>query len=144
MINKQMLLVGSILFLALSAFGQLEKTIHQTFDLASKANVELDLYGEYTLIPWAGNNILVETKIQLFNSSASILKHFIEKDQRYLIEADTSSNGLLKLYSHDMKRSSLRTKTGAESTEVVETRIFIPENFIIRDDKNLVLEAAKN
>ena len=141
---KQISLVGLLLCLVTICFGQLEKTIHQTFELNETATVQLDLHGEYTLVTWAGNNILVESKIQLYNSSASVLKHFIEKDQRYLIEADTSTTGILKLFSHDKKRASLRTKTGAESTEIVETRIFIPENYAIRDDKTLVLEQAKN
>jgi hypothetical protein len=127
-----------------SCFAQLEKTIHQTFDLNAMTTVQLELYGEYTIVPWAGNNILVETKIQLYNSSASVLKHFIEKDQRYLIDADTALTGVIKLVSHDMKRAALRTKTGAESIENVETRIFIPENYAIKDEKTLVMEAAKN
>lgn len=133
-----------MLFGSFSCFAQLEKTIHQTFDLNSITTVQLELYGEYTLVPWAGNSILVETKIQLYNSSASILKHFIEKDQRYLIEIDTAISGILKLFSHDMKRADLRTKTGAESIENVETRIFIPENYAIKDKKTLVLEEVKN
>lgn len=137
---KQFILVGILLFSAFTTFAQLEQTIHQTFELNDKASVQLDLYGGYTLTPWAGNNILIETKIQLFNSSASIFKHFIEKDKRYQIEADTSSPEKLRLYSHDMKRTTLRTKTGAESTEVVETRIFIPENYLVKDEKNLVLK----
>jgi hypothetical protein len=137
---KQYILVGILLFSAFTIFAQLEQTIHQAFELNDKSSVQLDLYGEYTLTPWAGNNILIETKIQLFNSSASIFKHFIEKDKRYLIEADTSSSEKLRLFSHDMKRTTLRTKTGAESTEVVETRIFIPETYLVKDEKNLVLK----
>lgn len=141
---KTLLLAFTLSFFSLNCFGQLEKTIHQTFDLEGVEAVQLELYGVYTIVPWAGNNILVETKIQLYNSSESVLKHFIDKDKRYFIEADTLSEVQLKLFSHDMKRSSLRTKTGAESVENVETRIFIPENFVIKDEKTLVLEAAKN
>ena len=141
---RHILLVGAFLSFAKISFAQLEQTIHQTFELNDKTNVQLDLHGDYTFVPWASNNILIETKIQLFNSSASILKHFVEKDKRYLIEADTSLSDKLRLYSHDMKRTSLRTKTGAESTEIVETRIFIPDNFVIRDEKTLVLDKTKN
>ncbi len=141
---KQILLSAFLLSFAFASYGQLEKTIHQTFDLSEKSTILLDLHGAYTIVPWAGNNVLVETKVQLFNSSAAVLKHFVEKDQRYLIEADTAAAGTVKLVSHDKKRASLRTKSGAESTEIVETRIFVPENFAIRDDKTLVLETEKN
>jgi hypothetical protein len=113
----------SILFftviLASNCFGQLEKTIHQTFDIGEKTAISLDLFGEYTLEHWAGNNILVETNVQLFNSTSSVLKHFIEKDFRYQIDMDTLNETSLHLVSHDKKRISLRTKTGAESTEAV-------------------------
>ncbi|MBI1224046.1 MAG: hypothetical protein GC192_02305 [Bacteroidetes bacterium] len=109
-----------------------------------KSTVQFDLYGTYTLVPWAGNNILVETKIQLFNSSASILKHFVEKDQRYLIEEDTTNNGILRLFSHDMKRATLRSKSGVTSTEEIETKIYIPEKYVIKDEKTIVLDEPKN
>ncbi len=141
---KQISLLALALFLASYSYGQLEKTLHQTFALDEKTMVNFDLYGEYTLVPWAGNNILVETKIQLYNSSASILKHFIEKDLRYQVDADTSAKQTLRLVSHDKKRATLRTRAGVESTEIVETRVFVPENYVIRDDKTLVLEAPKN
>lgn len=138
---KQIKLIGFFVALATSAcFGQLEKTIHQTFDLEGKTAIHLNIHGQYSIIAWAGNNVLVETKVQLYNSSSSILKHFVEKDLRYQVDADTSSTGTLQLLSHDKKRVSLRTKTGAESTEVVETKVYVPENFIIKDDKTLVIK----
>jgi hypothetical protein len=137
------LLVFSLFFSA-ACFGQLEKTLHQTFDLGEKTTLMLDLYGEYAIVPWAGNNILVETNVQLFNSTTSVLKHFIEKDMRYQINADTTQSATLVLVSHDKKRIGLRTKTGAASTEVITTKVFVPEDFIVKDEKTLVKEAEKN
>lgn len=142
--NKQLLLLPIFMLIISPCFAQLEKTIHQTFILDGKSSIQLDLYGEYTIIPWASNNVLVETNVKLFNSSASIFKHFIEKDLRYQVDADTTNSGMLKLISHDKKRTTLRTKSGAESTEVVETKVFVPDTFIARDERTLVLEAEKN
>jgi hypothetical protein len=132
------------LFFSAVGFGQLEKTLHQTFDLGEKTTLLLDLYGEYAIVPWAGNNILVETNVQLYNSTSSVLKHFIEKDLRYQIDVDTMQSGALVLVSHDKKRIGLRTKTGAVSTEVITTKVFVPEDFIVKDEKTLVKEAEKN
>jgi hypothetical protein len=140
---KQSFLVGTMLLFAAACFGQLEKTIHQTFDLEGKTTIQLDLFGQYNIVPWAGNNVLVETKIQLYNSSAPVLSHFVEKDKRYHIEADTASAGTIILVSHDKKRAALRTKTGAESIEVVETKVFVPDTFIVRDERTLVMEEEK-
>jgi hypothetical protein len=94
-------------------------------------------------VPWAGNNVLVETQVKLYNSTGSVLKHFIEKDLRYQIDADTTTSSTLTLVSHDKKRASLRTKTGAESTEVIETRVFVPDSFVVRDEKTLVKAETK-
>lgn len=145
-ISMKIKFLASFLFtvsLGSTCFAQLEKTIHQTFDLGEKTAISLDLYGEYAIIPWAGNNILVETNVQLYNSTASVLKHFIEKDLRYQIDSDTASATSLTLISHDKKRASLRTKTGAESTEIVVTKVFVPDVFIVKDQKTLIKEEVK-
>ena len=142
--NNPLFLTSIFLLFVSPCIAQLEKTIHQTFVLDGKSSIQLDLYGEYTIVPWASNNVLVETNVKLFNSSSSIFKHFIEKDLRYQVDADTTQAGTLVLTSHDKKRATLRTKSGAESTEVVETKVFVPDTFIARDEKTLVLEAEKN
>lgn len=130
-------------FLATLSFGQIEKTFHQTFETKDVQNIQLEMFGEYELVPWAGSNVLVETSIQLYNSNESILKHFIEKENRYVVDADTTVAGTLKLYSHDMKRMALRSKGGVASTEYVVTRIFIPEIYTVVDKKTLVLTATE-
>lgn len=132
-----------LVFTQLTVTAQLEKTIHQAFDIGDRNTVALDLYGEYSIEPWAGNNILIETNVLLYNSTSSVLKHFMEKDLRYNIDADTTVSETLRLVSHDKKRISLRTKTGAESTEVITTKVFVPEDFVIQDQRLLVREAKK-
>lgn len=133
----KLLLTAVITFFAVTfSFAQLEKTIHQTFEVGEADKISLDLYGEYELIFWAGNNIMSETKIELYSSSASIFNHFIDKEQRYLIQTDTT-NGILTLQSHDKKRVAIRTKNG-ECTEIVHLRLFIPDKFAIETEKTLV------
>ncbi len=125
-----------VLFCNLS-YAQLEKTIHQTFDISSTDAVTFELVGDSTLIiPWAGNNILTETTIELYDASPSILKHFVEKENRYVIEADTTA-GIFKLYNVDKERKPIRTRSG-ECPEIVHIRVFVPENFELQDDKRLV------
>jgi hypothetical protein len=132
-----------LVFAQFAATAQLEKTIHQAFDIGNRNTVALDLYGEYSIEPWAGNNILIETNVLLYNSTSSVLKHFVEKDLRYNIESDTTVSETLRLFSHDKKRISLRTKTGAESTEVITTKVFVPEDFVIQDQRLLIREPKK-
>ena len=117
-----------LLYFSNISFAQLEKTIHQTFEVKEKTVISLDLIGDSTLIvPWAGNTILTETKIELYDASPSILKHYIEKDQRYVIEADTTGSSLL-LFSKTKERKPIKTQKGA-CFEQVKIRVFVPEDF---------------
>jgi hypothetical protein len=118
------------------AFCQMEKTIHQTFEIGDAENITLDLVGEYEIKPWAGNTIMTETQVQLFDANISILNHFLEKEKRYFIEADTTG-GEVKLISFDKKREAIKTKKGA-CLENVILKVFIPEVFEKQEDTHFV------
>jgi len=137
MTQKLLLTLFTFLMCNTIAHAQLEKTIHQTFEIGNTDAVTFELISDTTLIvPWAGNNILTETKIELYDASPSILKHFVEKESRYVIEADTTG-GNFKLYSDNKERKPIRTRSG-ECPEIVQIRVFVPENFELQDNKRLV------
>lgn len=119
-----------------SVFGQLEKTIHQTFEVKAAKSIELNLAGEIIVVPWAGNTIMTETKVELYDASPSILKHFLEVERRYEIEMDTASASLL-LRSFDLERREIRTRNGA-CPEIVQVKVFVPEEFEKQDEMTLV------
>ncbi|MEO1262257.1 MAG: hypothetical protein AAFZ15_25855 [Bacteroidota bacterium] len=128
MIHKYFLLFFFFLFISTSVIAQLEKTIHQTFDLENQKSISIDLISDSTaIILWAGNTILTETKVRLYDASPSILTHFMDKEQRYAIEADTSGQTVL-LYSVNKERKPIRTRSG-ECPEYVNIRVFVPEEF---------------
>ena len=118
--------------------AQLEKVIHQTFEIDEAVNIALDLVGTYEIELWAGNNILTETKIQMFNASPAILNHFV-KEKRYEIQLDANASGI-KLYSFDKERRAIKYKEG-ECAEIVNVRIFVPEDFEKIDKAHLVRKA---
>ncbi len=133
------LLSSSMVFTSfVPAFAQLEQTIHQTFEIGEASRISLDLMGELETQPWAGNNVLTETKIQIFDASPAILKYFIEEAHRYQILADTSGNQIV-LRSFDKERKTIRTNSG-ECFEYVHVRIFVPEEFEKVDEVTLVRE----
>lgn len=124
------------IFLCNSSYAQLEKIVHQTFEVGENQSISLDLVGEVSVVPWAGNNVMVETHIQLYDASPSILRHFLEKEKRYSIEM-TSTNSELTLFSFDKERKDIRTKQGV-CTEIVKVKVFIPEEFEKQNDSTLV------
>ena len=125
-----------IFFSCGTATAQLEKIVHQTFDIGENKSISLNIAGEVTVIPWAGNTVMTETKIELYDASPSIFNHFLEVERRYEIQADTSANGI-QLFSFDQERRDIRTKNGA-CPEIVQVKIFIPEEFEKKDEVTLV------
>lgn len=133
-IMSKLIPLAMLMLFALTAEAQLQKILHQSFEIEEINSISLDLHGEYELEKWAGNTILTETSIQLYDANPNILK-FLIKNGRYEIESD-SEGETFKLESKDKQRRSIKTKEG-ECFEFVNLKIFIPEDFDITDTKNL-------
>ena len=112
---------------AFSAFSQLKHTQHQTFVMDSIDNVTIDLVDNFTVETWAGNQLMTETQVQLYQASESVLKFFLQ-NERYTIVADTNAVNSLSLLSKDTERRPIKTKFG-EAEERISVRIFVPRNF---------------
>ena len=122
--------------------AQLTKVLHQTFEIDSVENLTISIVGEYELEKWAGNNILTETKIEIYNTTAGTFKYLIEEKKRYEIVAEINSTSA-SLFSFDSKRASIKNKeTGKECYEFIKVKIFVPDDFNIDDPVNLVRASA--
>ena len=108
-----------------NSHAQFEKVIHQSFELGDRKDITLDIALPYEVETWAGNTILTETKVQLFNIPQSILGHFIKMGRYEIVEASNETSINLKLKEVD--RRPIRTKNG-ECIEKVNIRIFVPED----------------
>ncbi len=118
--------------------AQLTKVLHQTFEIDSVENLTIGIVGEYELEKWAGNNILTETKIEIYNTTAGTFKFLIEEKKRYEIVAEINSTKA-SIFSFDSKRASIKNKeTGKECYEFIKVKIFVPDDFNIDDPVNLV------
>ena len=124
-----------LFFLAGSSalFAQLKHTQHQTFQLDSINQVEIDLVDPYTVETWAGNQLMTETQVQLYQASESVLQFFL-KNERYTIIKDSTVSNMMSLLSKDTERKRIRTKYG-ECEERISVRIFVPKNFEQKGDK---------
>lgn len=125
--TKTILFFFAALTGSLPLHAQLQKVLHRPFEPDSAQVIVLDLYGEYQVQPWAGDNILVEMTVKLYQASEGLLKHFIEKEKRYEMEA-VREGEVFKLVSKDKKRVPIKTPNG-ECFETVEVRIFLPDRF---------------
>jgi len=126
--------LAMLMLFALTAEAQLQKTLHQSFELDEIDNISLDLHGEYELETWEGNTILTKTSVQLYDANPNILK-FLVKNGRYEIESK-GDGGTINLISKDKNRRAIKTKEG-ECFEFVNLKIYIPSDFNIVSNKSL-------
>lgn len=131
---KNFLIIG-FTFLSFTAFGQIKKTVHQTFDLAEATTLYLDLVGDYELESWPGNSVMSETRIELYDASPHILKFFLEKEERYKIN-QTDPGQSMTLTSNDKERKSIQYKD-TNCYEEVKLKLYIPDSFEIIDKKTM-------
>jgi hypothetical protein len=128
---------------ATAVFGQMERTFYQSYEIDSAKSINLDLTPDYDLQAWAGNTILIETHIQLFEASPAILDYFI-KHGRYEIKMDKSPLEVsLRALLPD--RKPIRTAHG-DCTEVATVKIFVPDtfNWSVEDKQHLLLKPVTN
>lgn len=129
---KQKILFPFLACLLVSPFlyGQLQKTIHQSFilpDSASTLLINLPEDDIWEVVPWSGNSIMTESNIKMYSANRGIFNFFIEKG-RYEYQALEKGDSLA-IVGEDTKR--LVIKAGAqECSEEVQVRIFIPDSFV--------------
>ena len=107
--------------------AQNEKVIHQTFELTGIQELTLDLVGELEIEFWACDNLLSETKIQLYDAAPHVLEFFINEKKRYEILETRAGEGLT-LSANDPYRDPIQYK-GTTCFEAVRLRIFVPDSF---------------
>jgi hypothetical protein len=121
----------TILFTSLSfcLFAQLEKTIHQTFNVTDARNIAINLPIEYEVKTWPGDAVLVETNIKLEQATSAVM-NFVVENGRYQVAFDNQNNGNFAMTYKNPSRAKLKTKSG-ECVETITTRIFVPDFFEI-------------
>lgn len=125
--TRVLTILAFLFFVLPNLQAQTEKLLHQTIEVDSVEQIQLDLIGSYTVEYWAGNNILTETKVKLYDAPKHVLKFFVEEQLRYQIDAITELP-VLNLVSHDHERRPIQYK-GQSCFEEISLRIFIPDSF---------------
>ncbi len=105
----------------------MEQTIYQLFPADSARTVRLDIADSCNIIPWAGDNVLAEIRIQLWDCSPEILDYLI-KQERYTVVSEQRGEELW-LSSKDKKRKEIRNKQRITCPEVVEIKLFVPDYY---------------
>ena len=131
------------IFIFQIANAQLTKMLHQTFEVDSVDRITISIVGEYEIVKWAGNNVLTETKVEIYDTTPGTFKYLIEEKKRYEIVAEID-NMTASFFSFDSKRAPIKKRDSddeenyKESFELIKVKIFVPDDFNIDDPTNLV------
>ena len=119
-------LVGLLLASITSLSAQAEKSYHQSLPIDDAKKIVVQVADNIEIIPWMGNTILVETKVQLTNANIDVL-NYIVKQGRYDVAIEKDDT-VLRIVSKNPTRAPIRIKN-VDCFETVTVKIFVPEEF---------------
>ena len=117
--------------------AQMERTMYQVFEIDSVLTVDFAVAGEYEILTWAGNSILVETNVQIWEASREILGELI-KIGRYDLAVDSSAVSnpkQIRIFTKNLERKPIKRLDGQKCLEIAVTKIFVPDTFLVSEDK---------
>ena len=86
---------SSVSVWASAGYAQFAKTMHSTFPTDDIETINLELVDNVTVEHWAGNTILVQTDVRLYNASKGLFAFLTEEDGRYELSASTEGSTLI-------------------------------------------------
>lgn len=114
-----------------TAHAQMKRTIYETFEIDSAATVVLDLVGftDIEIKAWAGNTVLTEVNIEIYDASPEILNYFVELG-RYKFAFERKDDNAA-IATQVRERKVIKTKESGPSgcQELVNVRVFVPDNY---------------
>jgi hypothetical protein len=136
---KRPLFLTALILLGFNSLvqAQMERTTYQVFEVDSAQTVTFEVAGEYKLLAWAGNSILVETNVQIWDASREILTELI-KNGRYDLTTDSATvpnPKQVRIFTKYLHRKSIKRLDGQKCLEIAVTKIFVPDIFLISEDK---------
>ncbi len=125
--------------------AQLKKTLHTTFELPdSSRQLVFDFYDNYTVVPWAGNTVMTEANIHMYQSSAAILQFFIDKGRYdFELQMTGADSSAVVLAAKDQKRLAIKSGD-KQAYEAIEVRVYIPDSFQQSDTHTWTRTIAPN
>ena len=120
-------------FLVLLAVGstvagaQFAKTIHNTFPTKGVERISIQVVDSLTVERWAGNVILVQTDVRLFNTTDGLFRYLTGEAGRYEVTASREGDAL-NVLSAVPERKSIETSVGVLEEEI-HVKVLLPEDY---------------
>lgn len=126
--RNKLLIIVLALGLQIRAAAQMERTVYQVFEVDSAKTVTLDIVG-FTypeLHVWAGNSILTEANIQVWEASPEIVNFLIDQG-RYAFDKETEGDAL-RIFTKVRKREDIKLPgMHTKCVEQTTVKVFVPD-----------------
>ena len=133
---RHLLPMAILLLCTCTAFGQVEKTFFQTYDIKDGVRrIYIMSNDAYELRQWNGVQLMIETTARLDGANMDLLAILI-KDGRYNFDFEQGAEGL-SFRPRLMTRPGIK-KLGQICPERVQLIIYVPEEFAILEKGELV------
>jgi hypothetical protein len=128
------LFIPFFIILTLGLHAQVERIIHQSFDVSKKEIIKLNIEGEYEIEPWASNNILIESTVIISPMAKETFNYLVDEGRYALVEegSDNASSLVPKLQN----RKKLTYK-GNLCDETIKVVVRFPDTFKLIDSNTL-------
>jgi hypothetical protein len=130
--------------------AQMKRTIYEAFEVDSAAAVVLDLVGftDVEVKAWAGNTVLTEVEIEIWNASPEIVDYFV-KEGRYKFAFERKGDDV-SIATQVRERKVIKTKLSGPDgcQEQIKVRVFVPDNYywsnvLEADSDGVVIETTE-
>ncbi|MCP4439321.1 MAG: hypothetical protein GY810_10315 [Aureispira sp.] len=121
----------------ITSWGQVSKTIHQTFTLDEAEKVNVNVVGtKVEMKETKGSRVLVETHIKISVPNEALLNYIVNSGRYDLLKEVDKTNGELTLKSKKT-RDALIIK-GKEVSEELSYTIYMPTSIKVANNSTLV------
>jgi hypothetical protein len=135
---RSILYTFSLALFPLLLGAQVNTTLHETIPADDPKEIRLRLVGSYSVEPWAGNTILAETEVKLYDAAPHVLNFFVKEKNRYGLDT-LQQDSILTIKSFDSIRVPIKYKE-TECYEEVHLRLLIPDSFQAQNDTLYIRE----
>lgn len=112
---------------ASAARAQFTKTIHATFSARGIERVDLGVVDSVTVEPWAGDMILIQSDVRVYQASESLFEYLVGEADRYGV-ISSREGATLHLLSTEPERRTIQARAGTVREEVT-VKVLLPEEF---------------
>jgi hypothetical protein len=124
-------LLFTLLFLSQTIFSQISRTTYEVIPSENITHVNVQMDGDVVVERWTGDRVMIETKVDIYNASNSLVE-FLIKEGRYELDKQPAGSSITL---SNRKNNKAITIKGIMVSEILKQRVFVPEKMTFTQTK---------